>query len=205
MKTPNKNDSENCSKCTEYKDEIDKLEKRLTEIQKIASRDSLTGLLNRDGFIERAKRIFIFAGQAQTEKERRETLVERKELSVLFIDLDNLKPLNDTHGHGTGDAVLIEVGKALKAQIRQVDLASRLGGDEFMVLLYDADKDIGEKVVTKIHKKLEEPVTINGVEIKVEVSCGVASTSEGFNNVEDIMKLADERMYEVKKEKKGMQ
>jgi diguanylate cyclase (GGDEF)-like protein/PAS domain S-box-containing protein len=132
--------------------------------------------------------------------------------AVLFLDLDNFKPLNDTHGHEAGDLLLIEVAKRLKHCVRESDTVARMGGDEFVVVLAQLDKDINQskqqaaKLAEKIRAALAKPYLIqieeNGKNISVEHRC---TASIGFvlfiddqTNINDILRNADDAMYQAK-------
>ena len=132
--------------------------------------------------------------------------------AVLFLDLDNFKPLNDTHGHEAGDLLLIEVANRLKHCVRESDTVARMGGDEFVVVLAQLDKDINQskqqaaKLAEKIRTALAKPYLIqieeNGKNITVEHRC---TASIGFvlfiddqTNINDILRNADDAMYQAK-------
>ena len=132
--------------------------------------------------------------------------------AVLFLDLDNFKPLNDTHGHEAGDLLLIEVANRLKHCVRESDTVARMGGDEFVVVLAQLDKNINkskqqaEKLAEKIRAELAKPYLIpieeNGKNIIVEHHC---TASIGFvlfldeqSNINDILRYADDAMYQAK-------
>ena len=133
--------------------------------------------------------------------------------ALIFLDLDNFKPINDTHGHGVGDLLLIEVAKRLSACVREVDTVARLGGDEFVVMLseLDADKALSAEqaagVSEKIRASLATPylltVTQSGeqsttVEHHCSTSIGVAMFVKHQLTQSDLMKWADAAMYQAK-------
>lgn len=132
--------------------------------------------------------------------------------AVLFLDLDNFKPLNDTHGHEAGDLLLIEVASRLKHCVRESDTVARMGGDEFVVVLAQLDKNLDKsrqqaaKLAEKIRTALAKPYQIkmeeNGKNITVKHHC---TASIGFvlfldeqSNINDILRNADDAMYEAK-------
>ena len=132
--------------------------------------------------------------------------------AVLFLDLDNFKPLNDTHGHEAGDLLLIEVANRLKHCVRESDTVARMGGDEFVVVLAQLDKNLDKsrqqaaKLAEKIRAALAKPYLIqideNGKNITVEHHC---TASIGFvlfldeqSNINDILRNADDAMYQAK-------
>ncbi|MHB1301096.1 MAG: GGDEF domain-containing protein [Burkholderiales bacterium] len=149
-----------------------------------ATRDALTDLQNRRGFVE--------AGNSEVERSKR----YGHPLSVIYLDLDNFKQLNDTRGHDTGDAALSAIAGALRSVLRSNDLLARLGGDEFAMLLPEigpeAATEVGKKIFAAVNSALRDfpPVT---------ASIGVIRFARVKSTFHDIMKLADELMYEVKK------
>ena len=131
---------------------------------------------------------------------------------MLYIDLDNFKPLNDTHGHEAGDLLLIEVARRLKSSIRAVDTVSRVGGDEFVVLITDLEEDevlaqqYALAIAEKIRLSLEAPYVLEMVgqysALMVahicSVSIGLVLFSGTEKSQEDLLKDADTAMYEAK-------
>lgn len=134
--------------------------------------------------------------------------------AVMFIDLDKFKLLNDTYGHGVGDMLLLEVGRRIKASVREMDTVARFGGDEFVVMLAELDKDkdvsksqagiVGEKIRAALSEPYVLPITHDGqADTKVEYPCtssiGVAVFIDNESSQEEVMKHADAAMYEAKK------
>ena len=122
------------------------------------------------------------------------------EFSLVFIDLDHFKQVNDTHGHLVGSRLLAEIGNALKAHCRLIDFAFRYGGDEFVVLLPQTSKDNAINVARRLHKLIREAVWLpeDGLKIHVTPSVGVASYPVDSRTKEGLLHLADEAMYLVK-------
>src|ERR1700726_189414 len=122
------------------------------------------------------------------------------QFSVIFIDLDHFKQVNDTHGHLVGSRLLAEVGYLIKAQLRLIDFAFRYGGDEFVLLLPQTSKDNALNVARRLHKMIRESVWLasEGLNIKVTTSLGVASYPVDSRSKEGLLHLADEAMYLVK-------
>ena len=124
-------------------------------------------------------------------------------LTLLYLDLDNFKLINDTRGHAAGDALLVRIGNALKASVRATDLVGRVGGDEFVVLLPDTDDIHAGIVLSKIRHAIEkETRTLNEA---VSVSIGAASADANCGTVDDLIRLADARMYDLKHRRKSRQ
>jgi diguanylate cyclase (GGDEF)-like protein/PAS domain S-box-containing protein len=133
--------------------------------------------------------------------------------ALMFLDLDNFKPINDTHGHAAGDLLLIEVADRLKCCVREMDTVGRIGGDEFVVMLINLNEDRAEAtsqaeiVAEKIHIRLSEPylLTIKRegkadtiIEHHCTASIGVALFSKYEDSQDDILKWADTAMYQAK-------
>ncbi len=144
-------------------------------------RDEMTGLYNRN-YLEFIKREAL-------------PINMDKYLSLILIDVDNLKMLNDTYGHLAGDKVIRIVGQAIKKGIRQKDLGIRFGGDEFIILLPTKDKMATEKVVTRIRETIHEMAKKHKIDI--EVSVGIASSNNTFS-IEEMIRMADIQLYEQK-------
>lgn len=172
--------------------DITKRKKLEIELVKQANYDKLTGLPNRKNFFERLERQII-------ESERDNT-----QFSLLFIDLDGFKDINDNYGHETGDEVLIAVGKRIQKCIRKSDTAARMGGDEYSAILRGIeDKKEIRNVVEKIHKELQEVIHIEGNECYVNSSIGVAIYPYNGEDSETLLRNADSVMYKVKRNGKG--
>jgi diguanylate cyclase (GGDEF)-like protein len=122
------------------------------------------------------------------------------QFSLVFIDLDHFKQVNDTHGHLVGSRLLAEIGNALKAHCRLIDFAFRYGGDEFVILLPQTAKDNALNVARRLHKLIRETLWLNeeGLGIHVTPSLGVASYPTDSRTKEGLLHLADEAMYLVK-------
>src|SRR5271167_1525214 len=122
------------------------------------------------------------------------------EFSVLFIDLDHFKSVNDTHGHLIGSKLLAEIGYLVKAQLRLIDFAYRYGGDEFVVLLPQTGKDQAVVVARRLQDSLRSTTfcTEHGLNLPVRASMGLATFPHDAQTPHDIIRQADEMMYVVK-------
>jgi diguanylate cyclase (GGDEF)-like protein len=122
------------------------------------------------------------------------------EFSIVFIDLDHFKLVNDTHGHLMGSRLLAEIGSAMKVHCRLIDFAFRYGGDEFVILLPQTAKDNALNVARRLHQLIRESVwlTAEGLNVRVTPSVGVASYPVDSKTKEGLLHLADEAMYLVK-------
>jgi diguanylate cyclase (GGDEF)-like protein/PAS domain S-box-containing protein len=150
--------------------------------------DSLTGLANRLLFLDRLS-------QAMASAKRRAGW----SYTVLWLDLDNFKQLNDSLGHLYGDKLLVQVAERIRAHIRETDTASRFGGDEFVLLLQDADDPKSlEAVVRRLSERLNEPYDLDGQVVTVTASIGVAISTAGYERPEEVLRDADLAMYRAK-------
>jgi len=119
--------------------------------------------------------------------------------SLILIDVDNLKEINDTYGHIAGDKVIEIVGQAIKKCIRKEDAGLRYGGDEFIILLFNQDKKAAYRVIERIRREINELAAGQG--INIQISAGVAYYNS-LRNVGDIIKMADRDLYKEKQMKK---
>jgi len=169
--------------------DINEKKKAEEKIIKQANYDSLTNLYNR--------RIF----QIQLEEEIHKTNRSKIPFALFFIDLDHFKDVNDTLGHEIGDIVLIEAARRIQKNIRESDILSRFGGDEFTLILRDLkDSSFLEKIATNIIDSLSKTFYIAGEEIHISASIGIAVYPSDAENSVDLLKNADHAMYEAKKE-----
>src|ERR1700751_1028866 len=122
------------------------------------------------------------------------------EFSLIFIDLDHFKSVNDTHGHLMGSKLLAEIGQAIKDKCRLIDLAFRYGGDEFVVLLPQTSKDNALGVARRLHKLIRESIWLkeSGINARVTASVGVAAYPSDSGTKGELLHLAHEPMYLVK-------
>ena len=157
------------------------------EMQKLAITDALTGLYNRRGFFE--------LGRHEIDRTRR----FGHPLSIIFIDVDNFKHINDTFGHHIGDRVLKAVADCLNTNTRDVDILGRYGGDEFAILLPETDLPVAVNVAERLRLQVSgASVTVDGSPVDVSVSIGVSKVMEDINGLEALLKRADAAMYAAK-------
>ncbi|WP_461829480.1 GGDEF domain-containing protein [Aquifex sp.] len=170
-------------------EELLKLYEEMNELLEYkASHDSLTGLYNREALYNILK--------AEVMKAK----LSRKVLSVIFLDLDNFKALNDTYGHQYGDEVLKKVGEILKSSVRKGDIVARYGGDEFVIVLHSKTNLEPEKVAERIKVRIEESLRM----YNISVSYGIAIFGEDGSTPEELINAADKKMYEQKQKKKNL-
>ena len=169
-------------------DYLDNQEKILRQ----ASYDQLTGLPNRYLL---NKRLNISLAQSKRKNFK---------LAVLFIDLDRFKYINDTLGHNTGDKLLIQVARRLKRILRSSDLITRLGGDEFIIVLEQINSTYEPaEVANKVITSLRSPFTIDKQDLYIGASIGISIFPDNGTSNEDLIKNADSAMYEAKQKGKG--
>ena len=155
----------------------------------MAYTDSLTGLYNRRYL------------NANLDRKILEIADSAKPLSLVMIDLDFFKEVNDNHGHGVGDEVLVEVARRLSHGVRDIDFVSRYGGEEFVVVLPDAVSEIASKVAERLRRSIaESPITAGeGLSLNLTISQGVATATSPLEEADSLIKRADEALYEAKK------
>ncbi len=158
-----------------------------------AFHDPVTNLPNRALFVERARHAI---GRARRED---------SEVGVIFLDIDDFKTINDSLGHGAGDATLIDVAKRLAESLRSSDTAARFGGDEFVVLLEDLDNvETAVEVAERILEDLRPPLTVAGKELALRGSIGISILERGSTaSADDLIRDADAAMYIAKRDGKG--
>jgi len=149
--------------------------------------DKLTGLPNRALLFDRLQHAFLEAARHQ------------QAISMLFVDLDDFKSVNDRFGHASGDQLLVEVSNRMVHVARPEDTVARLGGDEFTVLIKNSHSvEDGVGVANRILERISEPYQINGVEINISASIGVSMSSPRGDQPEDLLREADQAMYRAK-------
>lgn len=158
------------------------------ELRYASSHDALTGLPNRSSFTKRLERA------VEQAKQDKDSL-----FAVLFIDLDRFKVINDSLGHLVGDQLLITVARRLKASLRSGDMVARLGGDEFTILLeHIRSADDATLVADRVAHELTAPINLEGHELFVTASIGIALSANGYEHADDILRDADTTMYRAK-------
>jgi diguanylate cyclase (GGDEF)-like protein/PAS domain S-box-containing protein len=163
----------------------------VTEPQSLAIRavsDALTRLPNRTHFLELVNRSLARGRRSESHR-----------CAVLFVDLDRFKRVNDALGHAAGDELLIEVGERIAGCLREGDVLSRPGADEFAILLEDlADASESEAVACRIHEALSKPFDVAGQRVSASASVGIAVSAPVYTRAEDLLVDADAAMYRAK-------
>ena len=146
-----------------------------------AKKDSLTGLYNRWVFREEVQKL----------------VAEKVNFSLIIIDLDDFKKVNDTYGHLTGDIVLKEIGEIVRTSVRETDLACRYGGEEFVIIFKELNKHDAFIISERIRKRIEAKRFISGENVfKVTISGGIASYPGDGDSIEEVFKKADDLLYD---------
>lgn len=186
----------------ELNNAVDQVTRAESRLRQLAYYDSLTSLPNRQLFIEQLELLIHLAKR------------ENRMLALLFMDLDNFKRINDSLGHSVGDELLKEVGRRLMHNLRKSDLLakfnedqtemnigiSRLGGDEFTVLLNNIhSEENAAGIAVRILEMMRDPFVVEGHELVITPSIGIAIAPHDAETVEELLKLADSAMYHAKK------
>ena len=162
------------------------------KLREMSLEDELTGLYNRRGFLTLAEQQIRVAHRS------------RKVMTLLYADLDDLKTVNDTYGHEEGDAALAAFARVLREAFRESDIIARLGGDEFLVLAVDAGDNKTDALLSRLRDKIRQANARKGRPYRLSVSLGTARYDPaGSSSVQDLIALADKRMYEHKAAKRG--
>lgn len=162
------------------------------ELRTLSLTDSLTGLYNHRGFLA--------LGQQQMKSAKR----NKQDVVLLFADLDNLKWINDTLGHQEGDFALAEAADIFRACFRESDIMARIGGDEFVVLAIQAEKESAKNLIAKLQKKLYDYNVKTSRRYPLSLSIGIAISDARYPcSIDDLLFKADKLMYEQKQIKRS--
>lgn len=158
------------------------------KLEKASNKDHLTGIHNRKKFSEYST---LITNDAQRYEHT---------FSIILIDLNKFKPINDTYGHTIGDKVLIFFTQIINKSIRETDYLFRVGGDEFYLLLSNTSYNESEIIIEKLQEKLKKSKFVDeNIQIEISASFGVAEYKKDATTIEELIKIADKRMYENKK------
>ncbi|MBU1058778.1 MAG: diguanylate cyclase [Proteobacteria bacterium] len=182
------------SRTAELSQEISERKKLEEELKRITITDELTGLYNRRGFMNLA------------EKQLQMATRHNNVLFLLYMDLDNMKYINDHFGHEMGDSALIETGRILKDVFRESDIISRLGGDEFAALILGlSEEEKGQAVMNRFQEQLERSNSQGERPYELLISIGLTRYDSDIHcSIDDLLSEADSRMYEQKNKAKGV-
>ncbi|WP_417325774.1 diguanylate cyclase [Halarcobacter sp.] len=166
-----------------------KLERANKELIDLTNKDYLTKVYNRRYFNEYSEKALELAKR------------NKQDISIIAIDIDRFKKINDTYGHNIGDEVLIEVANVFKSSIRKSDIVARFGGEEFIILLINAQLDEATNIAEKMRVKIEDTIiNVEDNEVDITASFGVATVNQENNEtIETTLKRADDLLYIAKK------
>jgi diguanylate cyclase (GGDEF)-like protein len=169
------------------REELEQARKRIGYLEELADRDALAPVMNRRAFVRELARMIAFAERYGVAG------------SVLYLDVDGMKQVNDTHGHAAGDAALQQVAEILLGNIRKSDVVGRLGGDEFGVILAQASPEEGAAKAAVLAAAIEaSPAEWRGTKLELGVSFGVY-TFAGGEQAAEALDAADKAMYAQKR------
>ncbi len=170
-----------------WRQNVKERRKKEERITYLSFHDPLTDIYNR--------RYFMEAGEEEIKRAHR----YQDPLSVLMLDIDHFKEVNDTYGHAAGDAVLEHLASLLKENLREVDIPARLGGEEFGIIMPSTDIEAAGQAAERIREIIEEnPTVFEGEEISVTVSAGVAFYREHIEDMDELLQEADRALYAAK-------
>jgi len=176
----------------ELRGEVSRLKAKLVEVEDLADRDPLTPLLNRRAFVRELSRIRTFSQRYGSPA------------SVVYFDLDGFKNVNDRFGHSAGDSALRAVAERLLAHVRESDIVGRMGGDEFAVILVQADKPTAEAKAQALADAIEgSPIRFGDWSAPLHISYGVREISSEIDP-EELLAEADAAMFIRKRERRGI-
>jgi len=168
---------------------VGRLRRSMESIRQMAMTDNLTGVYNARAFLD-----FM---QKEMERSRR----YKRPISLMYLDLDNFKTINDTFGHQTGNSALEIVAGALKASVRLTDIVARLGGDEFAVLLPETAEEAARTIAIRAEVTMAQEMKANRWPLTFSV--GVATCRKDFCTADELIRTADDLMYRVKRSGKN--
>jgi len=172
------------TRALEHRQLIEENARLFAEVQRLAVTDPVTGLFNRHKLNE-----FL---ELEVERARR----YGRPLSLIMLDIDDMKKINDTFGHPAGDEALRRVAQAIRSQVRRVDLPTRYGGDEFMIVLPEAKAEEARAISLRIGIEVKRG-SFDGVQLSASV--GVGDWQPGYSGVEDFVRAVDQSLYRDKR------
>ncbi|MFM7408010.1 MAG: diguanylate cyclase [Cuspidothrix sp.] len=173
----------------ELKKMLEEQKELVKNLEKLANTDSLTGVWNR--------RYLLNLAEQETQRCRR----YHRPLSVLMIDIDHFKGINDNYGHAIGDEVLIKMTEIVSNYLRSVDVLGRFGGEEFVALLPETNRKSALITAERIRENIEKiTIPVQEKSVSITVSIGVGSYQKGDANIDILLQRADEALYKAKRQ-----
>lgn len=175
---------------TKFYETSAKLEELNKELVELSNRDPMTHAYNRRYFSDVSSKMLNLASRAN------------HSLSIIILDIDDFKDINDNYGHSVGDKVIISLSQNLEEYVRNSDVVARFGGEEFVILLYNVSLEDGNKIAEKIRNNIEKlKIETKYGDISYTLSLGVAQydKDQDFNNIEHTITRADKALYEAKR------
>lgn len=183
LATENKSYSDVVAERNRLREDVRYLRQRVFDLERLADTDPLLPINNRRVFIREIRRALSVADRYAVPS------------AVVYFDVDNLKLVNDQMGHVIGDRILLQVAETLTRDIRKSDLAARIGGDEFGVMLFQSNLESAERKAADLASTIaRQEITVKGKGVSINVTWGVCLIDPKLT-VEEILALADERMY----------
>jgi diguanylate cyclase (GGDEF)-like protein len=166
----------------------DELEFNVNKFKRLSTIDALTNIYNRRCFFEMSNELIAIA-------------IRRKQtVSLLMIDIDYFKKINDTYGHQIGDFILRDLVIKIEKNLRESDVFARVGGEEFAILLTDTSLDGAKIIAEKVRKIIDDEVfTYNSISVNLTISIGISELNKDNTTIEDLYKKADKQLYFAKK------
>ncbi len=166
--------------------DLDQSKARIAHLEKLADEDSLVPVANRRAFVRELSRMLSFAQRYDSR------------VSVLYFDINDMKRINDSLGHAAGDAAITHIAGILTGSVRESDVVGRLGGDEFGVILANADEDAARRKAETLARTIAEtPFDYKGKQVRVEITYGAYSL-KGDDDASAMLEQADKAMYDRK-------
>ncbi len=162
-----------------------KVKDRTRELELLATRDPLTNIFNRRAFYQKGEPIF------------RASQRYKRNLSVIMLDIDHFKRFNDIYGHAVGDQVLVMIADCFRKSCRDSDFAARFGGEEFVLLLEEADSHSALKFAERLRETIAE-LSLPGIEQTITASLGIACLNPETQSIDELIRRADRALYEAK-------
>ena len=168
----------------------------LVEIKKVLKNEKIMGRIDHITEIPNARSFFESA-----EKEVSLSARKKRPLTIAYLDVDNFKEINDSLGHNKGDEVLKKIAGTIRANIRQSELVARIGGDEFVLIYPETDEKTAKNIIYVLQSRLN--AAVNNILPKISFSIGVITCASGECTLQEMIRLADNRMYDSKKSGKN--